>query len=70
MTESPRCAIYARFSSERQNSLSIDQQIRKCREHAERAGLCVLDEFIFADRVEDVLQAVVPGLIMAPALAA
>jgi len=27
-------------------------------------------EFIFADRVEDVLQAVVPGLIMAPALAA
>ena len=27
-------------------------------------------EFIFADRVEDVLLAVVPGLIMAPALAA
>ncbi len=27
-------------------------------------------EFIFADRVEDVLQAVIPGLIMAPALAA
>jgi ATP-dependent Lon protease len=27
-------------------------------------------EFIFADRVEDVLRAVVPGLVMAPALAA
>jgi site-specific DNA recombinase len=50
VTESPRCAIYARFSSERQNSLSIDQQIRKCREYAERASLRVLDQFIFADR--------------------
>jgi site-specific DNA recombinase len=44
-----RCAIYARYSSEKQNALSIDQQIRKCREYADRTGLRVLDEFIFAD---------------------
>ncbi len=50
MSEPARCAIYARFSSEKQNALSIDQQIRKCREYADRAGLRVLDECIFADR--------------------
>jgi site-specific DNA recombinase len=44
-----RCAIYARFSSEKQNALSIDQQIRKCREHAIRESLSVLDECIFTD---------------------
>jgi site-specific DNA recombinase len=44
-----RCSIYARFSSEKQNALSIDQQIRKCREHATREGLSVLDECIFTD---------------------
>jgi site-specific DNA recombinase len=44
-----RCAIYARFSSEKQNSLSITQQIRKCREYADREGLLVLDEHIYAD---------------------
>ena len=50
MTEPARCAIYARFSSEKQNALSIDQQIRKCREYADRTGLRVLDEFIFTDQ--------------------
>jgi site-specific DNA recombinase len=49
VTETLRCAIYARFSSEKQNALSIDQQIRKCREYADREGLRVLDECIFAD---------------------
>jgi site-specific DNA recombinase len=49
VTEPARCAIYARFSSEKQNAFSIDQQIRKCREHADRIGLRVLDEFIFTD---------------------
>ena len=50
VSESSRCAIYARFSSEKQNPLSIDQQIRKCREYADRAGLHVLEECIFADQ--------------------
>lgn len=49
MTEPTRCAIYARFSSERQNPLSIAQQVRKCREHAARHALRVLDDYIFAD---------------------
>jgi site-specific DNA recombinase len=44
-----RCAIYARFSSEKQNALSIDQQIRKCREYADRNGLEVIAEHIYAD---------------------
>ena len=44
-----RCAIYARYSSEKQNSLTIGQQIRKCREYAERHDLTVSDEHIFAD---------------------
>ena len=50
MNEPTRCAIYARFSSEKQNALSIDQQIRKCREYADGAGLRVLDDCIFADQ--------------------
>ena len=49
MNDNSRCAIYARFSSEKQNALSIDQQIRKCREYAERHDLRVLDEHIYAD---------------------
>lgn len=49
MTELSRCAIYARFSSEKQNPLSTDQQIRKCREYAERYDLQVLDNHIYAD---------------------
>jgi site-specific DNA recombinase len=47
--ENARCAIYARFSSEKQNALSIDQQIRKCREYATREVLRVLEECIFTD---------------------
>ena len=49
MTEPARCAVYARYSSEKQNSLSIDQQVRKCREYADRHSLRVLDQRIYAD---------------------
>lgn len=49
MNESARCAIYARYSSEKQNSLTIDQQIRKCREFATSHTLCVLDQHIYSD---------------------
>jgi len=44
-----RCAIYARFSSDRQSAVSIDDQIRKCREHARREGWAVLDEHLYVD---------------------
>ena len=49
MTETARCAVYARYSNEKQNSLSIDQQIRKCREFASSHSLRVLDPHIYAD---------------------
>ena len=49
MTEPARCAIYARFSSEKQSALSIDQQVRKCREYADRHSLRILEEHVYAD---------------------
>jgi site-specific DNA recombinase len=45
-----RCAVYARFSSEKQSPLSIGDQIRKCREYADRQGWAVLDSQIFSDQ--------------------
>jgi site-specific DNA recombinase len=44
-----RCAIYARFSSDRQSPTSITDQIRKCREHAQRNGWVILEEHLYAD---------------------
>lgn len=44
-----RCAIYARYSSDRQKATSIDDQIRKCRQYAKVKGWQVLDDFIFTD---------------------
>jgi site-specific DNA recombinase len=44
-----RCAVYSRFSSDRQSAVSIEDQIRKCREYAERHGWEVLEEHIYAD---------------------
>lgn len=44
-----RCAIYARFSSDRQSPTSITDQIRKCREHAQQNGWLVLDEHLYCD---------------------
>ena len=44
-----RCAVYARFSSEKQSPLSIDDQVRKCREYAEQRGWSVLDSHIYSD---------------------
>jgi site-specific DNA recombinase len=44
-----RCAIYARFSSDRQNPTSISDQIRKCRDYAARQGWIVLDQHVYSD---------------------
>ena len=44
-----RCAIYARFSSDRQSAVSIEDQTRKCREYAERHGWVILEDHIYAD---------------------
>jgi site-specific DNA recombinase len=45
-----RCAIYARFSSDRQNPTSISDQIRKCGDYAARQpSWLVLDQHIYSD---------------------
>ena len=40
-----RAIIYARYSSDLQSERSIDDQIRMCREHAERNGMTVAEVF-------------------------
>ena len=40
-----RAVIYARYSSEQQNEASIDDQLRVCREHAERQGWSVVKTY-------------------------
>lgn len=40
-----RVAVYARYSSDLQSAASIDDQVRVCREHAERDGHHVVDVF-------------------------
>lgn len=42
-------AIYARYSDDGQRETSIDDQIRRCREHAERNGYTVDESLIFTD---------------------
>lgn len=37
------CAIYTRFSTEKQSPASTGDQIRKCREYATKNGWQVLD---------------------------
>jgi DNA invertase Pin-like site-specific DNA recombinase len=44
-----KCAIYSRYSSEKQSVTSIDDQIRKCREYASRNGWTVLENHIYCD---------------------
>src|SRR6266566_4192852 len=44
-----RCAIYSRFSSDRQSPVSIEDQVRKCREYASRQAWTVLEEHNYAD---------------------
>jgi DNA invertase Pin-like site-specific DNA recombinase len=48
--EHMRCAIYARYSSDLQRESSVEDQIRKCREFAQRSGWSVLEDFVCADR--------------------
>jgi site-specific DNA recombinase len=43
------CAVYARFSSEKQSPLSIEDQVRKCRDYAAQRGWSVLDPHIYSD---------------------
>lgn len=42
-------AIYARYSCDKQNETSLEDQIRRCRELAARHGFVVNDELIYTD---------------------
>lgn len=50
MTESNRCAVYARVSTDKQSALSPADQIRKCREFADNHGFIVIPEYIYTDQ--------------------
>jgi site-specific DNA recombinase len=45
-----KCAIYSRYSGDRQSPTSIDDQIRKCREFAQTRGWEVLSDHLYYDR--------------------
>ncbi len=44
-----RCVCYARYSTDRQNPLSIEDQVRKSHEYADRCGWRVLQEETYSD---------------------
>lgn len=43
------CAIYARYSSDKQRQASIQDQIRNCRAEAAKRGWVVLEEHLYID---------------------
>src|ERR1700723_1029732 len=49
MSSSLRCAIYSRFSSDRQSPASITDQNRKCEQFAAARGWTVLAEHVYSD---------------------
>jgi site-specific DNA recombinase len=44
-----RCACYTRFSTDKQTPISIEDQIRKCREFAEAKGWTLLEHHLYSD---------------------
>lgn len=57
-----RCAAYARYSSDLQSPLSIDDQLRICREYAKARGFAFLEEHIYIDEALSGVGADRPGL--------
>jgi site-specific DNA recombinase len=49
MSDTLRCATYGRYSTDRQNPLSAEDQIRKCREHAAKQNWLVLEDYVYRD---------------------
>lgn len=56
------CAIYARYSSDRQSPVSIEDQIRTCREDAGRREWTVIEDCIYSDAAISGTTADRPGL--------
>jgi site-specific DNA recombinase len=44
-----RCAAYARYSTDKQNPVSIEDQLRKCEQYATEHGWRLLKEHIYSD---------------------
>lgn len=44
-----RCAAYARYSTDKQNPVSIEDQVRKCQQYATEHGWRLLKEHIYSD---------------------
>ena len=57
---SPRVALYARYSTDMQRASSIEDQLRLCREHAERMGWTIIDSY--ADRAVSGASMARPGI--------
>jgi site-specific DNA recombinase len=57
-----RCAAYARYSTDRQNPLSTEDQLAKCRQYAQERGWPFLEDEVYTD--EEVSGATIdrPGL--------
>lgn len=50
MNKPLRCAVYARYSTDKQSPLSIEDQVRICRKHAARKGWEIPDRAIYSDK--------------------
>jgi site-specific DNA recombinase len=58
-----RCACYCRFSTDKQNRSSIEDQLRKCREYAaQQQGWVILDEHVYKDEAMSGVGTDRPGL--------
>ena len=57
-----RCAAYARYSSDLQSPLSIEDQLRICREYAQSRGFVFLEEHVYVDEALSGVGADRPGL--------
>src|SRR5262249_17271101 len=63
------CAMYARYSSDRQSPASIQDQLRKCREVANRQHWTVLPEHVYTDEAISGAGADRPGVLQLMAAA-
>jgi site-specific DNA recombinase len=59
----PRTAFYARYSSDRQSPASIQDQLRKCREFAEKNNWDFQNEHVYTDEALSGAGADRPGLV-------
>jgi len=58
------CAIYARYSSDKQSPLSLEDQIRKCREYAESQHWEVSEEHVYTDEAVSATGSDRPALML------